>query len=100
MSADPSPELKSLFQAALDEFEKKSGSDLIQHQTFNQLITCESVASVIDVLQEQTKAFQNSRGDDRGTLIECIKRTVDILRTLSTSDVPVDGVTLVLCLFR
>jgi len=61
MSADPSPELKSLFQAAVDEFEKKkSAINLAQHQIFNQLITCESVASVIDVLQEQTKAFRNS----------------------------------------
>ena len=95
MSVNPSPELKSLFQAALDEFEKKSGINLVQHQIFGKLMTCESVVSVVDVLHEQTKAFRDSRGDDHGKFMKWIKRIVDILHTLSTNDVLVEGVGLV-----
>ncbi len=32
MSVNPSPELKSLFEVALDEFEKRAGTNLLQHQ--------------------------------------------------------------------
>ncbi|KAH9957508.1 hypothetical protein BC827DRAFT_653255 [Russula dissimulans] len=92
MSVNPSPELKSLFQAALDEFEKKSGINLVQHQIFNKLMTCESVASVIDVFHEQTTALRDSRGDDHDKLMKWIKRIVDILHTLSTNHVLVGGV--------
>ncbi|KAH9957516.1 hypothetical protein BC827DRAFT_654119 [Russula dissimulans] len=92
MSVNPSPELNSLFQAALDEFEKKSGINLIQHQVFTKLMTCQSVVSVVDVLHEQTTAFQSSRGDDYGKLMKWIKRIVDILHTLSTNNVLVGGV--------
>ncbi|KAH9957511.1 hypothetical protein BC827DRAFT_1385527, partial [Russula dissimulans] len=92
MSVNPSPELISLFQAALDEFEKKSGINLIQHQVFTKLMTCQSVVSVIDVLHEQTTAFQSSRGDDHGKLMKWIKRIVDILHTLSTNSILVGGV--------
>jgi hypothetical protein len=95
MSVNPSPELNSLFQAALDEFEKKSGINLIQHQVFTKLMTCQSAVSVVDVLHEQTTAFQSSRGDDYGKLMKWIKRIVDILHTLSTNNVLVGGVGMV-----
>jgi len=95
MSVNPSPELKILFQAALDEFEKKSGIDLVQHQIFNKLISCESVVSVIDVLHEQTNLLRNSRGDGHDKLMKWIKRIVDILHTLSTNNVLVESVGLV-----
>ncbi|KAH9956740.1 hypothetical protein BC827DRAFT_1385898, partial [Russula dissimulans] len=85
-------EPKSLFQVALDDFEKKSGINLVQHQIFNKLMTCQSVASIIDVLHEQTVALRNSRGDDHGKLMKWINRIVDILHTLSTNDALVEGV--------
>jgi len=65
---------------------------LTQHQIFNKLITCESVVSVIDVLHEQIEHLRNSRGDDNDKLTKWIKRIVDILYTLSTGDVLVEGV--------
>ena len=44
MSIDPSPELKSLFEAALIEFENRTGTNLIQHQAIDKLVNCRSVA--------------------------------------------------------
>ena len=94
MSIDPSPELKSLFETALNEFEKRAGSNLVQHQIIDRLVNCESADSVIDVLQEQAQAFRNFRGDD-GKLMTWLKRTVNALYTLSTSGVLGEGIGLV-----
>ena len=94
MSTNPSPELKSLFETALNEFEKRAGSNLVQHQIIDRLVNCESADSVIDVLQEQAQAFRNFRGDD-GKLMTWLKRTVNALFTLSTSGVLGEGIGLV-----
>ena len=83
MSINSSPELSSLFEAALNEFEKRSGTNLAQHQTIHKLVNCESANSVIDVLQEQAQAFRKFRGDDGGVMT-WLKRTVDVLYSLST----------------
>ncbi|KAH9957784.1 hypothetical protein BC827DRAFT_1157101 [Russula dissimulans] len=91
MSTDPSPELNSLFQTALREFESRAGTNLVQHQVFNRLRTCQSVDSVLDVLHEQTQAFRNFRGND-GKLMMWIKRIVHVLHSLSTSGVLGEGV--------
>ena len=94
MSVNPSPELKSLFEDALNEFEKRAGSNLAQHQIIDKLVKCESADSVIDVLQEQAEAFRSFRGDD-GKLLMWFKRTVNVLYTLSTSDVVCISISLV-----
>ena len=94
MSINPSPELKSLFEAALNEFEKRAGSNLVQHQIIHKLVNCESADSVVDVLQEQAQAFRTFRGDD-GKLMTWLKRTVNVLYTLSNSVVLGEGVGLV-----
>jgi hypothetical protein len=94
MSINPSPDLKSLFDTALDEFEKRAGSNLVQHQIIEKLVNCQSADSVIDVLQEQAQAFRNFRGDD-GKLMTWLKRTVNVLYTLSTSAVLGEGIGLV-----
>jgi hypothetical protein len=94
MSTNPFPELKSLLETALNEFEKRAGSNLVQHQIVDKLVNCESADSVIDVLQEQAQAFRNFRGDD-GKLMTWLKRTVNVLYTLSTSGVLGEGIGLV-----
>jgi len=95
MSIDSYPELNSLLQAALNEFENRAGTNLVQHQVFNTLRTCQSVDSVLDVLHEQSQAFRHFRGND-GKLMMWIKRTVEILHSLSTSGVLGEGVGLVI----
>jgi hypothetical protein len=94
MSINPSPELKSFFEAALNEFEKRTGTDLVQHQIIDKLVNCESADSVVDVLQEQAQAFRQFRGDD-GKLMKWLKRTVNVLYTLATSGVLGEGIGLV-----
>jgi hypothetical protein len=94
MSTNPSPELKSLFEAALNEFEKRAGSNLVQHQIIGKLVNCQTADSVIDVLQEQAQAFRTFRGDD-GKLMTWFKRTVNVLFALSASQTLGEGIGLV-----
>ena len=93
MSLNP-PQLKSLFETAFNEFEKRAGTDLLQHQIINKLVNCQSADSVTEVLQEQAQAFCNFRGDD-GKLMKWLKRIVNVLYTLSTSGVLGEAVGLV-----
>jgi uncharacterized membrane protein YqgA involved in biofilm formation len=97
MSINPSPELKSLFEAALDEFENRTGTNLIQHQVIDKLVNCQSPDSVIDVLQEQAQAFRKFRGND-GRVMTWLKQTVDVLHSLSISGVLGEGIGLV-CIY-
>jgi len=90
MSTNPSPELNSLFEDALNEFESRAGTNLIQHQIIDRLKNCDSPDSVIDVLREQVQVFCKFRGDD-GKIMIWLKRTVDVLHTLSTSGVLGEG---------
>ena len=94
MSINPSPELKSLFEAALNDFQNRTGSNLVQHQIIDKLVNYESADSVIDVLQEQAQAFRNFRGDD-GRVMTWLKQTVNVLHGLSTSGVLGEAVGLV-----
>ena len=93
MSINP-PQIKSLFETALNEFEKRTGTNLLQHQLIDKLINCQSADSVTEVLQEQAQALRIFRGDD-GKLMKWLKRTVNVLYTLSTSGVLGEAVGLV-----
>ena len=79
-----SPQLNSLFETALNEFENRAGTNLLQHQLIDKLVNCQSADSVTEVLQEQAQALRIFRGDD-GKLMKWLKRTVNVLYTLSTS---------------
>ena len=98
MSNNPPPELKLLFETALNEFEKRTGTNLLQHPIIGKLVKCESADSVIDILQEQAQAFRSFRGVD-GKLMTCLKRTVNVLYALCTSDV-VGGADSSVCLIH
>ena len=94
MSADSSPELKSLFETALTEFEKRAGTNLLQHQVIETLANCESADSVIDFLQQQAQLSNKISGED-SILIKWLKRTVHVLHALSTNDIIREHITLV-----
>src|SRR5712672_2669324 len=94
MPINPFPELKSLFEAALDEFEKRAGTNLLQHQIIDKLVNSQSADAIIDVLQEESQAFRNFRRDD-GKLMTWLKRTVNVLYILSTSSILGEGIGLV-----
>jgi hypothetical protein len=94
MSINPFPELKILFETALNGFEKRTGSNLVQHQIIDKLVNCDSADSIIGVIKEQAQALHNFQGDD-GKLMTSLKRTVNVLYTLSTSGVLGEGIGLV-----
>ena len=64
---------------------------MVQHQITDKLVNCDSADSVIGVLKEQAQALRNFRGDD-GKLMTWLKRTVNVLYTLSTSGVLGEGI--------
>ncbi|KAH8994000.1 hypothetical protein EDB92DRAFT_1852164 [Lactarius akahatsu] len=95
MSLDPLSEsnirLRSLFETALKEYEKKAGTILLDNPLTIKLQNCNSAEAINDVLQEQVQAFQKFRGND-GKFAKWLKRTVHVLHTLSTSSVLGEGV--------
>ncbi|KAI0290186.1 hypothetical protein B0F90DRAFT_1921140, partial [Multifurca ochricompacta] len=90
MSFTPSSDLQSLFETALSEYQKKAGTNLVEHDLAIKLKGCQSTDTIIALLQEQAQAFHKFRRDD--TLVtRMINRTVHILYTLSTGGVLAEG---------
>jgi len=85
---------QSLFEAALEKFERQTGTSLAQHPLAIKLDACQTVESIDAALQEQAQAFREFRGDD-GKVIKYLKRVVHVLHTLSTSGVICEGISLV-----
>ncbi|KAI9463784.1 hypothetical protein F5148DRAFT_1376995 [Russula earlei] len=80
----PADRFRSLFEAALDDYEKRTGTKLVDHPLSMRLMTCRSVESITAVLQEQVQAFRKFRGDD-SKLMKSLKCTVHVLHSLSNS---------------
>ncbi|KAH9083695.1 hypothetical protein EDB83DRAFT_2669650 [Lactarius deliciosus] len=76
--------LRSLLETALTEYEKKTGTKLLDNTLTIKLQSCNSADAINDVLQEQAQAFHEFRGND-GKVTRWLRRTVHILHTLSTS---------------
>jgi hypothetical protein len=83
-----------LFNAALQDYENQTGTELVEHPLAKQLESCESVGSITTILQEQTQKFREFRGDD-GKLMKSLKSSVDVLCMLSTCTVLGEGIGLV-----
>jgi len=94
MSNTSGSHLQSLFDAALEDYEKQTGMKLIDHPLARQLENCHSVDAIMDVLQQQAHAFTEFRGED-GKVKKSLKRAVHILHVLSTSTTLGEGVGLV-----
>ena len=77
-----------LFDAALSEYNKKTGKDIATDPLTFLLQDCDSSDAVLEILQEQAHAFNQFRnGDWKVQLMRRLKPTVDILLGLSTSGV-------------
>ena len=74
---------ESLFQSALEEYEKQTGIDLAKHPFAAQLECCDSVESITQALQDRAEAFVKFRGNSKVTTL--IKNSVQILHKLSTT---------------
>ena len=93
---DPSTpsRFRLLFNAALEDYEKQTGTDLADHPFAKQLESCDSVESITTFFQEQTQAFSEFRGNDT-RIMTPLKSAVSILYTLSTSTVLGEAIGLV-----
>jgi hypothetical protein len=80
----PSSTFQSLFDVALQDYEKQTGTKLAEHPLAKQLETCDSVDSVTSFLQERARSFNEFRGAD-GKFMRSLKRVVYVLYTLSTN---------------
>ena len=89
-TADSSANLKSMLDAALIEYKKKTGKDLQAIWLASELQTCESVDSVLDLLRDQAKTLD--RSDDQ-KLMRWIDPLVHVLSNFS--DALGDGASLV-----
>jgi hypothetical protein len=78
-----SPHLQVLFEAALQDYEKKTGIALAKHPLANRLENCDSVDSVFAVLHEQTQAFSGFRGKDK--VLKPLKKAVSVLCKISAT---------------
>jgi hypothetical protein len=79
-----SSHLRVLFEAALQDYEKKTGIALAKHPLAEQLQDCDSVESVTAVLHGQTQAFNEEiRGTDK--LMKPLKNVLSVLCQLSAT---------------
>ncbi len=76
--------IRDLFESALNEYEVRTGTKLPEHEIATRLISCDCADAIIEVLQAQAQKFRKFRGDD-GKVMKWIKRTVQVLYTLSSS---------------
>ncbi|KAF8268209.1 hypothetical protein EI94DRAFT_1206363 [Lactarius quietus] len=79
-TAVPSSNFELMLGAALAEYTKKTGNDLLAHWLAAELKTCDSVDAVLDILRDQAKAFEQS-GDQK--LMKWIDPLVHVLYTFS-----------------
>ena len=75
--------LQALFEAALEDYEKKTGIALAKHPLAEQLQNCVSIESVTDVFREQTQAFSEFRGRDK--IMKLLKNSILVLYKLTAA---------------
>jgi hypothetical protein len=89
-------QFQGLFDAALWEYNQKTGKDITTDPLTARLQYCDSSDAVLGILQEQAHAFNQYRnGDWKVQIMRRLKPTVDILFGLSTGGVFGEGIGLV-----
>jgi hypothetical protein len=90
----PSESFRFLFEIALQRYEEKTGTKLVEHPIAKQLEKCDSVDSITTFLREQARFFGKFKGDD-GKVMKSLKYSVNVLYTLSTNAALGEGIGLV-----
>ena len=89
----PSVQFPEIFEAALEEYVKKTKKSIKTDPLFVKLQDCNSSDAVLEVLEEQALAFEQYRkGDRKVQLMRLLKPSVDVLLRLSTSDYLKEGI--------
>ncbi|KAI0259742.1 hypothetical protein BC834DRAFT_1015969 [Gloeopeniophorella convolvens] len=89
-SSSSSASFRSVFDAALAEYAKKTGTDLASYPLTGRLGSCDSVDDVMLVLQEQSGALDKRKGGRGVRLMERLAPTIGI--GLELSKVLGDGI--------
>ena len=74
---------QDLFEAAFQEYEKRTGTSLGNHPLAEKLQNCGSVESVADALREQIEASSEIRGKDK--VLQSLKNILSVLHKLSSA---------------
>jgi hypothetical protein len=74
----------SIFDAALENYKRKTKNDLASHPLLPILQSCDSPDAVLTVLREQIPAFSQSQNDDEG-LTKWVTPTVNVLYAFSAT---------------
>ena len=83
-TAEASSRFQTLFQTALNSYQKQTKADLLAHPLVSQLQSCDSTAAIVAILQEQIRDLDNSRsGDER--LTKWLNPTVNVLSAFSAT---------------
>ena len=80
-SSAPPSDFKSILDAALSEYEKKTGKPLFDDPLADKLQRCNSIDTLKAIFQSQAEAFQSKGGDEK--LMNFIGPTVNVLCTFS-----------------
>jgi len=80
--ATSSTDFQSILDAALDDYHKQTGIDLINHPVAEQLHNCRSPDDVAKLLLERESAFKDYR-DKYRKLIDCLRPVVNIIHAFS-----------------
>jgi hypothetical protein len=91
-----SSHFRELFERALQDYEKQTGTALTRHPLAGQLQSCDSVDSVLTILQQQAQAFADFRGSN-GKITKSLKSAVSVIHALSSSTILSDVVRMVRC---
>ena len=78
---------QALFDAALQDYEDKTGSVLIDHPLAKELHEYDSVLSITTILEEQIQVFPSYEFTDRGMLVDSLKHLVEVLGSPFISNV-------------
>jgi len=85
---------EALFDAALEQYTKRTGQDLRNHELARMLDRCESPDSILAIFKEQSQAFDQFRDGDP-KLIKWLTSIVNGLHAISTSAAVSAGASLV-----
>jgi hypothetical protein len=81
---ESSSHFRSILDAALSEYKSKTGNDLTNNSLAKELQGCESAEAVLDIIQQEAKAFDQFRDGDK-RLMRWVCPSVDVLYTISAT---------------
>jgi hypothetical protein len=91
-----SSRFRGLFEHALQDYENQTGTKLAGHTLAEQLQSCNSVDSVLAILQQQAQAFTEFRGSN-GRIMKSLKSAVSAIHALSSSTILSEVISMVRC---